>query len=321
MQIDRKYRRILSALDENCRETDTQIARTVGLSRDVVRYRIKQLEKENIIRGYMTIINTMKLGYDWYRIFFKFGPSSKQQRTEAIATIRKHASWSTDVEGAWDLNTGIFAKNPYHLRDIITAVLDEHSCIQEHEVSAVTRMWHYPRKFLKEQTDNATTRVMGYDPSEEYEEKELDEKDMQILRELQEDARIHTVELAERIGMSESTVRYRIKKLEEDGIILGYRPFLDVEKLGYQYFKVHLQLHRQSTDSREHILHELHRHPNTLHTTELVNGADIETEFIVKNLQELYKHLHALRDEHEEITRYDVLQYTHEYDFSYLPKT
>ena len=60
---------------------------------------------------------------------------------------------------------------------------------------------------------------------------ELDDVDRGVLQLLQMDARNTTAEgMAERVGVSASTVRNRISKLEEGGVIRGYRPILDYER-------------------------------------------------------------------------------------------
>lgn len=60
---------------------------------------------------------------------------------------------------------------------------------------------------------------------------ELDEVDRGVLHLLQMDARNTTAEeMAERVGVSASTVRNRISKLENAGIIQGYRPILNYER-------------------------------------------------------------------------------------------
>ncbi|OLP59363.1 ArsR family transcriptional regulator [Xaviernesmea oryzae] len=62
---------------------------------------------------------------------------------------------------------------------------------------------------------------------------ELDAIDLKILRELQEDGRITNVDLAERVGISAPPCLRRVRKLEEAGIIRGYRAILNAPSLGY----------------------------------------------------------------------------------------
>lgn len=63
-------------------------------------------------------------------------------------------------------------------------------------------------------------------------QKELDGLDWQILRELQADARLSYNELARRVGLSAPTAAERVRRLEEAGVITGYRAEIDPAKVG-----------------------------------------------------------------------------------------
>ena len=60
----------------------------------------------------------------------------------------------------------------------------------------------------------------------------LDSTDLQILRALQENARLTTKELAARVNLSTTPVFERMKRLEKEGYIKKYVAVLDAEKLG-----------------------------------------------------------------------------------------
>jgi DNA-binding Lrp family transcriptional regulator len=63
----------------------------------------------------------------------------------------------------------------------------------------------------------------------------LDDLDRQILHALQRDARRTSSQtIADRAGVSASTVRNRIKRLEDRGIVRGYHADVDYELAGYQ---------------------------------------------------------------------------------------
>jgi DNA-binding Lrp family transcriptional regulator len=61
---------------------------------------------------------------------------------------------------------------------------------------------------------------------------DLDIIDWKILRELQEDGRMTNVELSRRVGISAPPCLRRVRRLEEAGIIRGYRAQLDAPALG-----------------------------------------------------------------------------------------
>lgn len=60
----------------------------------------------------------------------------------------------------------------------------------------------------------------------------LDGIDKGILSELQADARISYAELGRRVGLTTPAVIERVRKLEDAGIILGYRAEIDTAKVG-----------------------------------------------------------------------------------------
>jgi Lrp/AsnC family leucine-responsive transcriptional regulator len=60
----------------------------------------------------------------------------------------------------------------------------------------------------------------------------MDSTDQAILRELQRDGRVTNAELADRVHLSPSPCLRRVKRLEADGTIRGYRAILDKRKIG-----------------------------------------------------------------------------------------
>ncbi len=60
----------------------------------------------------------------------------------------------------------------------------------------------------------------------------LDRIDRKILNELQQDGRLPHVELARRVGLSPTPCLERVRKLEQDGFILGYFARVDPNKVG-----------------------------------------------------------------------------------------
>ena len=63
----------------------------------------------------------------------------------------------------------------------------------------------------------------------------LDEIDTRILEILQKDCRTPLEQIANELGVPKSTVHYRIKKLEAEGIIEGYFAKVNAEKVGKDY--------------------------------------------------------------------------------------
>ena len=83
-----------------------------------------------------------------------------------------------------------------------------------------------------------------------------DKWEQSILSHLQADGRMSNVELAERIGLSESPTLRRVKQLEEDGVIQRYAAIVDQRKIGLEVTAyVHVVMEKQP-DSATDAFHE-----------------------------------------------------------------
>ena len=65
-----------------------------------------------------------------------------------------------------------------------------------------------------------------------YDGRVLDARDLDIIAALQDDARATYADVAARVGLSASAVHDRVRKLERQGVIRGYRAMIDPGSLG-----------------------------------------------------------------------------------------
>lgn len=79
----------------------------------------------------------------------------------------------------------------------------------------------------------------------------MDEFDLKILSILSVDGRISMTALGDRVGLSKTPVTARVKRLEEDGVITGYRATLSASKLGVEHIAF---LEVKLSDTRERSL-------------------------------------------------------------------
>ena len=121
----------------------------------------------------------------------------------------------------------------------------------------------------------------------------MDDTDRQLIAQLRRDARTSIAALASRLKVSRGTVTNRIKRLEDDGTIVGYtvrvRP--DVQQ---SVIKAWMSIAVDGNQTRV-VIASLLGEPNvaTLHDT---NGRwDLLAELRAENLQELAKVLERIR--------------------------
>ncbi|MFC9328909.1 Lrp/AsnC family transcriptional regulator [Kitasatospora sp. NPDC057015] len=88
----------------------------------------------------------------------------------------------------------------------------------------------------------------------------MDEIDRHILRELQADGRLSNQELAQRVGLTASPCMRRVRQLEQDGVIEGYRAIVNPEAVGRGFevlVSVEVRRERECVEAFEAALREI----------------------------------------------------------------
>ncbi|HEX6957792.1 MAG TPA: Lrp/AsnC family transcriptional regulator [Ferrovibrio sp.] len=114
---------------------------------------------------------------------------------------------------------------------------------------------------------------------------DLDVFDWKILSALQEDGRLSNVELAERVGLSPSPCLRRVRRLEQEGYIRGYRAVLDRRRLGLGLtIYVEIKVERHSTENAA--LHQqlLQAIPEVVAVNMVSGEPDFVAEVVVPDL-------------------------------------
>lgn len=104
---------------------------------------------------------------------------------------------------------------------------------------------------------------------------DLDKIDRKILETLQADGRIANVDLAERIGLSPTSVGERLKRLQRDGFIEGFGVRLDPQRLGLGLLVfVEVLLDKTTPDVFDRFAAAVRRAPEVLECHMVAGGFD-----------------------------------------------
>ncbi|MET8157230.1 Lrp/AsnC family transcriptional regulator [Sphaerisporangium sp. NPDC005289] len=120
----------------------------------------------------------------------------------------------------------------------------------------------------------------------------LDATDWSILAELQRDGRVPLTELGRRVSLSASAVTERVRRLEAEGVITGYRAEIDLPKVGLAVLAVvrlkypgsrHEPLHRMLAE-RPEILECLRTTGEDCYTLKVAATSMVHMEKVVDEL-------------------------------------
>ncbi len=316
-RMDLKDRKILYQLDLNARQSNTKIAKKVGLSKDVVNYRIKKMEESGLIRGYYSIIDFYKLGYFSVRVYLKLASASSSKEKEIFDYLMKDKTtlYVNKTDGPFDIGIGTYVKNIYEFETFYNQ-FKEHfkEFIGKEQISIFTRVHHFHRAYLLdkksdlEEADIAGGAIQA----------KTDKTDINILRLLAKNSRIELIEISEKLKIPIATIAFRIKQLEKKKIILTYRFIFDFPKYGYEYYKVDLTL--DSITRLRELTAYAHTNPNILYVDQTIAGSDFEFDLEVKNKEEFLKIIDELKEKFSEIREWSYFSMREYKKLLYFPE-
>lgn len=305
IKLDIKDKKIINELWRDARQADTAIAKKIGLSREVVSYRIKRLEKLGAIKDYITLVDTARLGYITFNVYVRLRDFDTKKEKEIIDIIKKnpHVKWLINISGQYDLFYVMIARNRAEFDDQITELynnFDEHvsaSLILSSIKVMKDLEFFYPQYKLPAKRHYKET----VEPAPETEKVALKRVDYEILDIISLDARMNVVDISKELkkrkfSLTPEAITYRLKKLHDMEVIRGYRAVLDYKQLGYLWYKVLLRLRRLPQRLEMQLKEYLKQNKKVLFTDKTLGEWNIRVELLVKDHDELHEELLKLRN-------------------------
>lgn len=290
-KLDLKDRKILYELDFNSRESFRAIGRKVGLSKDVVVSRVKKLQEMGIIRSFVTEFDYLKLGYTALRFYFKFQfitPDIKKEIIDYFVNY-EYCTVVNSLEGSYDLIVLILVTNVTEFYSFWQKTLDKYGdYFSERVYSNYVGEKMYRKSFLLDEKDDRT----GYINKRRHKKINFDNLDFKILKLLTHNSRIPTVEIAKELKIDSRTVNNRINRLIKDGIILYFTVNLDLQRLGFLFFKVDFFL--KEYNLRYKIIKYVEKNPHLYAVDNTIDYADLELELFFKNINHLHQFIEKI---------------------------
>lgn len=313
MHLDLKDRKILFELDKNSRQSYSQLAKKVRLSKDVVQYRVKRLEAEGFILGYNSIIDFTKLGYFALRLqlsLFETTPTEEQKIIDYLVK-QKEVFLVSESEGDVNITIGLLLRNISELKNFQIRFENKFKKnIKKFIVSAYQEVYYFNRKYLLENSNYSELKI-----SVDTTIKHVDETDLEIIKLLTQNSRTPIIEIASKLNMNANTVAFRIKKLEKEKIILGYNILFGFKKINYVYVKADLFLKHIQNEKK--IIEFCKQQKNIIYVSKTIGGSDLEIYFEIENTEKFLEIMKNLREEFKEIVdwKYNIFSKYHKFNY------
>lgn len=301
IKLDLKDKRILAELDFNAREPIAKIAKKVRLSKEVTLYRTRKLEESGIIRDYHAVINNSKLGSYYSRLLVKFQNLDKtaEEKIRDYCLKNQKIGYYGRADGTWDIGVGYWAEDLFEFEEFIdNFVYKFGKYILEKDISFGLHVFQLPYRFLSEQSCTKEFETGG-----KSEKAKLDEIDKKLLILLTKNARANLQEIGAKLRVSWKTADYRIKNLEKNKIIVGYRTNINYKKLGYGNTKVLLYLKELTKEKENELINYLKFLKNSIWIIKFIGKSDLEFEVLVKDREEFFDIMTELREKFSSVIR------------------
>lgn len=299
-KIDLKDRKILYELDVNSRQSFRNIGRKVGLSKDVVASIVKRLKEKGIILRFFTYYDILHLGYNFLRFYFKFQYVTPDIKKEIIDHFMndKYVNNLFSTEGSYDLGVLMMVENISDIYPLWRNTLEKYGDYFSTQVfSAYMGELIYGHGFLLEGIEEVQRTPLRKNLGKV----KVDALDVEILKVLSLDSRMPTLEIAKKLNSNVNTINARINRLVTEKVILGFTVELDLDKLGYQTWKVDFFLSEYTKLNQ--FVHYLEKNPLLYCVDYTIGYADLEVEINVREMSQLHDIIEDLHAKFPKIIR------------------
>jgi Lrp/AsnC family transcriptional regulator, regulator for asnA, asnC and gidA len=250
MELKESDKKLLACLDYVDRAPMTKIAKITGLSRKQVEYKINKYLKEGLIEKFDTLFDYSKLGYTCYIILLvKFGKFNSIDKFSMELNKDKNCiSWGK-IMGEYDLYINLIFRDELEMNEYLTKLIGmEEELVSDYLVVKPSFFEKYPRKFLWNKINKEKNiKVVGYNSKKV----NLDEIEIKILKILEKNGRTRLIDIAKKLNITSELAFYKIKRLYNEKVILGTRLIPNMEKLGFYFTGILLQVRNLSEKNKE----------------------------------------------------------------------
>ncbi|MBS3094071.1 Lrp/AsnC family transcriptional regulator [Candidatus Pacearchaeota archaeon] len=317
--IDEKDRKILAELDKNSGETDSDIAKKVRLSKQVVNYRIQKLVEKGIIERFYTIINTGNFGLNSFYIFLQFQKLNKEKEKILLEKINSldYVGWLVHGTGRWDCIVQIYSGSIFEFNSFLNNILK--ICgenLHEYNFTTLLTGEHLSYKFI--------TGSKGVDKiiqTEKREKIKIDEIDKKILKVLSQNARLSLVDISKKSNVSLHKVNYHLDKLTKNKIIEGFKPKINSNKLNYEWNLLLIQFQNINEKRKNEFLEYCKNNSKIYYVTTTVGVYNLMLDIYVKNVEEFREVLFELKEKFSDVIKiYESMIIFKEFKINYFPE-
>jgi Lrp/AsnC family transcriptional regulator, regulator for asnA, asnC and gidA len=149
----------------------------------------------------------------------------------------------------------------------------------------------------------------------------IDLKDRKILYELDLDARQSLIHIGKKVGLKKDVVSYRIKRMQDEGIITNFWTAVNTFKLGYHVFRLYIKFQYLNNEIKNNLVDHFVNYKNAWVVASVMGNIDFDAVIWINDIYEFYNFWKNTLDKFEDyFARYAFSIYIESFDYkkSYL---
>ena len=305
--LDSKDKEILFELDLDSRISVNKLAKKIKLNSGTVNYRIKKLEEKKVIQGYYSAIDMSSLGFEQFRVYLKYQYINPEQEQELVNFLIQNNKiwWLGKIDGEFDLGFVIWAKNAFEFNEFWKKLMLKYrNLFQKTNVSVYTGLYQFNLAFLNPFDERRKKIYSGTEKRVE-----ISKKEEQILKIISANARLPSIEIAKKAGITPIQVKYALNKMKKAGILQGFRLKFNFDLFGLNYYKVNFNL--KDLNKYNKLVDFALQHEKIIYVDQTIGFSDFEIELVVSSHKEFREIMKEMKEKFSEIIKdYDYILYS-----------
>ena len=219
--MDKFDLKILKELETNVKISHNQIGKKISRSQQFVDYRIKLMKTKepDPVFSNQVIINPYKLNMRSFFLLIKLDKLKDSPNFLEKLKKRKNVNWIIKCGYDYDWIIMLTVKKVDELYDFVSSILKIKK-VHTYDLKEINKFDMMTHKYITGNLGSIENTVLS-------EVTDIDGLDKKLLNLLSENLEEKIVNIANKLGVSYKTVQSRIKRLEENGVISGYRTFIN----------------------------------------------------------------------------------------------
>ncbi|MEW6721959.1 MAG: AsnC family transcriptional regulator [Candidatus Micrarchaeota archaeon] len=316
-KIDKKDRILLYELSRNCRQSYSALAKKAGVSKQMVHYRVSRLIRLKILRETLLTIDVGKLGYQNFAVYFQWNDRQHEKRFIRELVDCPFTRYASDGTGKINFVVTFNARNPMEFQKMWDELLSKYEgAAKIYSVQVITEYHGFESCAIigKKSPDPEGPCLISGDKRVA-----VDGLDKRILEILSDDARAPLVHIAREAGASPETVKGRIRRMEEEGLIHSYQWLYDLKAVGLRWYEVPLSLTDMTKESWDAIYRYCESNPKIVFFVRSIGKFETMVLFEVGDDSEFdaeINRLHSLFSKN--IRDFDIMKVENIYKFRFI---